>query len=287
MNQPPNISTRLNSKDFYELANISNNVLFWETDENLIITFINASLFELTRLEPKHVIGKKLNEILIADEVDVWQKITQSTSIYEDLRFKIKSQHGQFSHLVACGKAVLKGDEIIGYYGVCTVETENIITKQVIKRLQNTNRTILSSLNEALIIVDMNNRLIVVSPGFIKLWDLKKEEIFLNPIEKTLEYMQKLLINNTKQTSLKFNQHLDHLKKTKDILKFKDGRTIERKSSPHINDGKIIGRCWYFIDITQQLVLVEKLGKLAFRDSLTKLYNRRWCEKKTQTIIEK
>jgi diguanylate cyclase (GGDEF)-like protein len=97
--------------------------------------------------------------------------------------------------------------------------------------------------------------------------------------------MQDMLSLEDKNICLDLSQEFNSHKRTKDTLKLKDGRIIERKSFPHINKGEIIGKCWLFKDISKQSHLIEKLGKLAFRDSLTKLYNRRWSEKKLKQCL--
>jgi diguanylate cyclase (GGDEF)-like protein/PAS domain S-box-containing protein len=280
-----NTENRINSVQFYELAEVCNNVLFWESDKELNITYINRALLELTGFKHYQIIGKNLKNVLDPDNIKAWQQIIQSSSTYQDLRFKLVSNDGQVSHLIASGKAIIKKDKTIGYYGICTVETKDIITKKVIKRLQSTRKTLLTSTSEALIIIDHKGRFLVVSSAFNNLWDLNEGDIHVNSMQQTLSQMQHLLMGET-EVSLDLTQHMDTLKKSKDILYFKDGRIIERKSTAYIYEGNIKGRCWSFNDITKQKILIERLGKLAFRDSLTKLYNRRWCEKKLKQLLK-
>ena len=276
---------RINSVQFYELAEICNNVLFWETDNDLNITYINRALLELTGFKQHQIIGKNLKSVLNPENIKSWQQMIQSSSTYQDLSFKLVSNDGQVSHLIASGKAIKRENRTIGYYGICTIATKDIITKKVIKRLQSTRKTLLTSTSEALIIVDKKNRFLVVSSAFNNLWNLKEGDIHVYSMQETLLKMQHLLMYKN-NISLDLTQHMDTLKKTKDCLYFKDGRIIERKSTAYIYEGNIEGRCWSFKDITKQKNLIEKLGKLAFRDSLTKLYNRRWCEKKLKQLLK-
>ena len=285
MNTGVKTNKRQQLESFYELANICHDVLFWETDENLNIIYVNTALYNHTGLKPKELLGKKLKTILHPDEINSWEKVIQSRTTYEGLCFRVKSSNGEYSHLKVSGKAIKSNEEIVGFFGVCTFETENVITKKIIDNLQTTNQTILNSITDALIIIDNDERLVLVSTAFNQLWKLKDGEIFLSSIEDTLDKMQNLLAYNDYPVSLNFNQHLTDKEEIKDLIKFKDGRIIERKSTPYIHNDKIQGRCWYFTDISQHKNLVDKLEHLAFQDSLTALYNRRWCENKLRQLL--
>jgi diguanylate cyclase (GGDEF)-like protein/PAS domain S-box-containing protein len=275
----------INSKAFYDLAEICHDLLFWETDAELNITFINDAIFEQTGISKDQILGKKLIEIIHPDDADGWRKVTESTTTYKELKCRIITPKGQISHLLISGKAIKKNDVVLGYFGVCTLETKNIIANHTIKRLQRINKTILRSLSEAIIIVDEKNRLIAISPTFYSIWKLKNDQILLSGLSSVKDSMQKMLSIEDKDISIDFLQHFYSHQKTKDTLKLKDGRILERKSFPHLNKGEIVGQCWSFKDISNQSMLIERLGKLAFRDSLTKLYNRRWCEKKLKQLL--
>lgn len=287
MNEDNKIAMNIDSKAFYDLADICHNLLFWETDAELNITFINEAILEQTGIEKSQILGKKLLEIIHPDDAEGWKKTTESSTTYNELKCRVITPNGQVTHLMISGKAIWNNNDILGYFGICTLETKNIIAKQAIQRLQTINKTILRSLSEAIIIVDQINRLIAVSPTFYQVWKLDKEQVYLGGLSSVVKSMQHMLSHDSKETSLDFTQDFHSHEKSKDTLKLKDGRIIERKSFPHIIKGEIIGKCWAFKDISKQAQLVERLGKLAFRDSLTKLYNRRWCEKKLKQLLRK
>lgn len=285
---PDNHQTKLQSQSFYQLADMSEDVLFWETDAALNFTYINPAIVKHTGFQMDEIIDKNLNSILHPDDESMWKVLlnSQDEKSFANLKFKIIAKNGQISYLMVCGKAIVEQDKVIGYIGICTFETKNVIKEKVIKRLQNTSKTIINSSSEALIIVDENERVIVLSPSFNKLWGFEKGEVHLNSSQDNLDKMNALLIQDHEPVNLSFHQHMGSTANNKDVLKFKDGRIIERKSTPYYYEKKLKGRCWTFKDITQQTTLIDKLGKLAFRDSLTKLYNRRWCEKKLKHLLK-
>lgn len=279
---------KLSSNCFCGLVGVCDNILFWKTDANLILTFVNQVLLELTGFEKDQLLGKRLKSILHAHEPEIWQQIIDCKSTFKDLKFWLTTSDGKVLHLLVCGNTIKNHQEVISYSGICTVITKKHTHRKVIKHLQTINKTILRGVSEALIIIDENERFLVVSDAFNNLWNFKKKEIHQYSKHHILEKMQFLLSDEqSNDISLDFTQHMGTTNKTKDVVKFKDGRVIERKSFPHISKGIIVGRCWTFKDISQQITLIEKLGKLAFRDSLTKLYNRRWCEKKLKQMLKK
>lgn len=288
MSHQENIPQSINSGSFYDFGNISANVLFWETDANLKITYINSALKVLMGVDQEFLLGRYLRDVLIPESDETWNNLTQSSNgQYQDLIFGVKPENAIFSHIKVSGAAITRGIELVGYYGICNIESSNAVTKKVIKRLQITNKTILSSLREALVIVDKHNKFTLVSPNFYRLWGFDKDEFFLLSVQEVLKKMQNCLSKKNLSTLPSFAENFTNPKKTKHTLKFKDGRIIESTSSPHIIDGKIEGRCWSFNDVSKQSYLVDKLSSLAFRDSLTKLYNRRWCEKKLKQLLKR
>ena len=286
MNFVNNLNIKQDINQFHELAEICDDILFWQTDSDLNITFINQALLVHTGFKKDQLLGKKLNEILHTDDFTIWYNLVQSQATFKDVRFRLKTLDQSTAHLIACGKKIENQQGLVqGYFGICTIETQNILSKQVISHLQTTNKTILRSIAEALIIVDKEGRFLVISHAFNNLWNLNKLDLQKGSKKDILAKMHDLLINDHNSICLDFIENINTNTKTKDILKFKDGRVIERKSTPHVFEGKIIGRCWSYNDITQQTNLIDKLGRLAFRDSLTKLYNRRWCEKKLKQML--
>jgi diguanylate cyclase (GGDEF)-like protein len=187
--------------------------------------------------------------------------------------------------LIATGQVSSGPNSAQRIYGIIVNTTFDVINKKVIQQLQSINKAILSTLTESLIIIDKEEKIVSISPGFFKMWELRKDNFEGNLFTEIQKRISSQVDMEKSSISSKIFLFLDKEKKKKEILKLHDGRIIERKSSPYHSNGKIEGYCWYFKDITQQLKLVERLGKLAFRDSLTKLYNRRWCEKKLKQLL--
>lgn len=273
------------SNEILDTIDLCDEIVLWQTDGDFTITSLSQALFDLTGYNRNELIGNKLNLILKEDNPKSWQELSHCHSEFQDLKFKMKSANGVYIHFNAFGKVHKKQNNIIGYSGFFLIETEKVLTKKAIKRLQTTNKAILESLSEALVIIDENEQFLVVSPEFNQMWGFEKGEIYIHSLEEISKRMLGKLSNNQKPPAMSFICNFDTPKNTKDTLRFSDGRIIERRSTPLIRNQRFSGTCWYFKDITQQTQLLKRLGNLAFRDSLTKLYNRRWCEKKLKQFL--
>lgn len=287
MNPEKDKSQPINKGLFYDFGKVSLTIIFWETDTNLKITYINSALQNLTGVSFSCV-GASLSDVMTPDDKRVWEEAIRATNgKYQNILFTLKSSHSQLIKVRVNGSSITSEGDVVGYYGICSIENNDTLKKEVINRLQRINKTILSSLSEVIVIVDKNNKFTLVSPNFYKMWGFNRDEFFLLSVPEVLKKMQNYLSPSSLLTLPSFSEDFNSPNRTKHTLKFKNGRIIESTSSPHIVDGKIEGRCWSFKDVSKQSYLVDKLSGLAFRDSLTKLYNRRWCEKKLKQLLKR
>ena len=74
--------------------------------------------------------------------------------------------------------------------------------------------------------------------------------------------------------------------KSRDELKFKNGRIFDRYSAPLVDSkGGYRGRIWYFRDITDRKVAEERVQYLAYYDALTGLPNRTLLQDRVATAL--
>ena len=127
---------------------------------------------------------------------------------------------------------------------------------------------ILESTADAILAVDNVGKVIRANRQFAELWHIP--EAMLDRADE--QAMLDLVISQ-------LNDPEDFLNKVKalyqstlediDVLTFKDGRIVERYSSPLVLDGAILGRVWSFRDVTQSRMMENQLrDRDAFRDSL-------------------
>ena len=130
--------------------------------------------------------------------------------------------------------------------------TDHKAAEDAIRKSEMTLKAILSSTADGLLAIDQDRRILHFNERFVTIWKIPSSLL------------------RTREDSLLLNHVLDQLKdpeaflakvealyqcdqEDRDILRFKDGRTIERYSLPMVMDGRISGRVWSFRDITDRV----------------------------------
>ncbi|MDD5301231.1 MAG: PAS domain S-box protein [Gallionella sp.] len=165
--------------------------------------------------------------------------------------------------------------KLLSYDGVVSDITKRKQAEiKIIKSLSLLNAT-LESTNDAILVVDLNNTWVLHNQRFIDLWHITDEIIAAKDDRAALSY-----VLNQLEDAEGFLDKVRELYSTPkanscDVIKFKDGRIIERNSIPQFIGGEVVGRVWSFRDITERKQVEEHIRSLAFYDALTQLPNRR------------
>ncbi len=128
-------------------------------------------------------------------------------------------------------------------------------------------------------VIDTNEKIVYWNRRFLEIWELDEKDVANQPrkqaVKKTLN-----LLENPKA----FQEVLDRAYENKDfqstdIINFKNGKTIERKTIPLRKDNVYYGRIWYFTDITQQTKREKEMEN--YTSQLQRMVSNR-----TQELIE-
>lgn len=135
-------------------------------------------------------------------------------------------------------------------------------------------RATIDSSFDAILVVDLNGKIIDLNKQFVKFFQLP--DILLEQNNPTL-LLQHLL--SQMEEPDKYMMMVNSFSKKKDsssreVLKLNNKQIVECYSKPHQVGGQIVGRVWSFHDITEQIHLKEKLEYQANHDTLTELPNR-------------
>ena len=131
--------------------------------------------------------------------------------------------------------------------------------------------SIVQSIYSALLVVDLQGKVIYANNKFGELWEIPQKIIDQGDDKKLLKFVTKKLAN-PKEFIDKVNYLYKHNRlESSDEILFKKGQIIERISLPHFDkNNKVIGRVWNFRDVTEQkkaqaaLVLSEQKYRRLF-----------------------
>ena len=181
-----------------------------------------------------------------------------------DVEYRITSHQDDIRWMRSVGE--LKRD-INGKPGVIRGIVQDVTDRKLtqIKLEQSVSllQATLESTQDAVLVVDSSGKWILHNKRFLDLWHITPEIIeskddnsalsyVLNQLENADAFLTKVMeLYNTPETN------------SFDILKFKNGKVIERYSIPQKINGKIVGRVWSFRDVTEYTKAKQELKKEA------------------------
>ena len=147
---------------------------------------------------------------------------------------------------------------------------------------------------DGILVVDDAGRAVSYNQRFAEVWQITTPDVPRSLLQPIIEVSDKQLlsqcIERTKDPEA-FLQRVQELYADRDAsdkceVELKDGRTLERYTTAlHTEDGRYLGRVWFFRDVTERILAEQKLKaaydeveKLAVIDPLTGIANRRRFE---------
>jgi diguanylate cyclase (GGDEF)-like protein/PAS domain S-box-containing protein len=130
----------------------------------------------------------------------------------------------------------------------------------------------LESTHDAILVVDTHNTWVLYNQLFLDLWHITDDIVASKDDQAALVYVLSQL-----EDAEAFLRKVHELYATPDLnsfdmLKFKDGKIVERYSIPQIIDGQVVGRVWSFHDVTEREQATQAL-KMEVEKNLALLRN--------------
>jgi diguanylate cyclase (GGDEF)-like protein/PAS domain S-box-containing protein len=190
--------------------------------------------------------------------------------------FRIRKADGSIVCFDSRGSAVRDADNrIVAIEGILTDVTDRKNSENELSFSQILLASAIENSPDAILVVDVNGRIIVFNRHFVELWAIPSELVNAGVDEAVLKIVSSRIKNENE-----FVAHVRHLYSHPEIqsheeLETKDGRIIERHSgSLYDKKSQYLGRIWYFRDITDTKRAADKIAALARTDALTGLPNR-------------
>jgi diguanylate cyclase (GGDEF)-like protein/PAS domain S-box-containing protein len=127
---------------------------------------------------------------------------------------------------------------------------------------------------DGILVVDSEGRITSHNRRFAELWGIPDEVLATRDDDRALSFVLRQLSDPESFIGKVRELYAQPGESSQDVLHFRDGRTVDRFSTPQRVDGAIVGRVWSFRDVTEQRRLEQELAHQAFHDSLTGLANQ-------------
>lgn len=228
-------------------------------------TYVNQLVQELFAVPNNEIIGKSdefFFDLELANELRLNDRqVIDNGKTIEVVESTIIKATGEERFFQSVKKPVYNSQSKI--IGMCGISTDITKLKKTEKQLENTvsllNAT-LESTNDALLVVDLNNVWVFYNKPFVELWCLTDEIISAKNDAAALSYVLDQL-----EDAEVFLNKVQELYSTPeassyDILKFKNGKVIERISIPQRIGSNVVGRVWNFHDVTVQSQTLDELS---------------------------
>ncbi|CUW41378.1 Putative signal transduction histidine kinase [Magnetospirillum sp. XM-1] len=242
---------------------------FWEMGPDLRFTGFSGQFTEHTQSLPSHYVGRTRDE-MIADETPMEARLQNLADMearrpFRDFVYRTKEMDGPGRYLRVNGKPVFgPWGEFLGYRGTASDITEEIEAEERLKaaqaeteRLAQRNNSILESVDDGIVGIDLNGRATFVNRAAAQLLDFEPAELVGSDILP--------LIASDMETAGKLYGILLRLTASirDDAASFKrrDGTPlpVEYIASPVMERGNQVGVVLGFRDITQRRLVEHQL----------------------------
>ena len=133
--------------------------------------------------------------------------------------------------------------------------------------------------NSGISVIDEVGKIVYWNKRFLEIWGLDEKDLETKPRETITGQVQANLKNPEEFQRILDKAYSDRVYHGTDIIEFKDGKIIERKTLPLEKDGRYYGRIWYFTDITEQKQREQEIE--SYTNELQRMVSSR-----TQELIE-
>ncbi|OGS90717.1 MAG: hypothetical protein A2Z95_06855 [Gallionellales bacterium GWA2_60_18] len=257
---------RQSEQRFRDVAMVSADWI-WEVDAAGRYTFVSEGVKALLGYMPEEVLGKTPFDFMAPDEARrvaaEFAGIAAAKVPFTDLENTVLGKDGAAHITLTNGTPILDASgELLGYRGVDRDITARRRSEAQIAQNQSLLRATIESTTDAILVVNPEGKIELQNQQFIDLWKIPQEIISAKDDNAALSYVLDQLedpdgfIHKVRELYASPDAH------SFDILKFRDGRIIERYSSPQLLDGNPVGRVWSFRDITARKTAEARVQRL-------------------------
>lgn len=255
-------------------------VIQWRPENNWPVDFVSENIKDVLGYQDSELLDNAQYSYYDLIHPDDRQRVTQEAQQHFQNRdnsfeqtYQIRTKSGQYSTIYEFNQVLYHDNgEVKSWYGYLLDMTDYLQTKEI-------NNLLLNGTNEGIFGIDENGITTFVNPAATKLLGYSEQEL--------IGRQNHALIHHSTETGENIPEHTCRMMKpletsteelvSDEILWRKDGSyfPVEYRSSPILQNDKVIGTVVTFRDISNRKAQERKIQHLAFHDELTGLPNRR------------
>jgi PAS domain S-box-containing protein len=137
-------------------------------------------------------------------------------------------------------------------FGTAVDVTERRRTEAHLTETLSLLQSTLDATTDGILVVDGNRRIVSFNQRFVEMWHLPSEIVESRDDERAMASVLDQLSDPATFLTKVREMYDSSDSESFDVLEFRDGRTFERYSRPHMIAGQWTGRVWSFRDVTSQ-----------------------------------
>jgi diguanylate cyclase (GGDEF)-like protein/PAS domain S-box-containing protein len=230
------------------------------TGPDLHIVFVNQALSHALQWSQADLVGRHASVMISKNNPPDFLKQVASPSDWRGECHALRKDGSDLTALLSINPILDEGGELLGLIGIAQDISER---KRAEKELIFKNALLQAEAEttlDGILVVDNENCIILSNRHFAEIWGVSQELVdagddaaLLRSVADQVEDMPRFI--------RRIEYLYDHQdEKGEDEIRLKDGRVLERYSSPMRDPhGAYLGRIWYFRDITERIRNAERV----------------------------
>ncbi len=233
------------------------------TDKEGSIQFVNPTFTDVTGYKAEEVLGRnprflKSHQTPMRQYEELWDEISNGRAWKGNFLNKKKNGTLFWESAIISPIRDDKGD-IVNYLGIKEDITEKLEMEKELTKSTTLLYTITETTGEGIVVFDLDGKRIMHNSRFLKLWNLRIEDIEQLNEEEILRLFESSVID-----MMTYNDLLDTVLSDKNFnintnIDLISNNVYEVSVMPFIQDEQTLGRMWTFRDITERVENEEKL----------------------------
>ncbi len=180
----------------------------------------------------------------------IYERRIRGEVVPSDHEFRVVTKGGQ-TRWLEMNAVLFKWEGRPATLNFVTDVTDRRAAVDVLRSRETLFRSTVESIGDGILVVDREGRVTHANERYATMWAVSQELLVERDVLKLREHGAAQIVDPEpyiRRTEALYSSDEESF----DYIEFKDGRSIERYSSPLVQDGEIGGRVWCFRDVTER-----------------------------------